>query len=154
MSEEILLEIKSNDLIGSVYEREVLHVKDDGLHLFKEGIKTYYKNDNIHIPFHHIVSVEIDKKVFGIQYDLRIRDSSGKSHFVSSVNKEEGENAKRFIIEMREWVENQNKKSNHNLTKTVDFTEQLLNLAKLRDSGILTQEEFEVQKSRILDQNS
>jgi hypothetical protein len=36
--------------------------------------------------------------------------------------------------------------SNSNL----DFTEQLLNLAKLKEEGILTQEEFEEQKRKIL----
>ncbi len=32
----------------------------------------------------------------------------------------------------------------------IDFTEQLLNLAKLKDAGILSQEEFDEQKAKIL----
>jgi hypothetical protein len=46
-------------------------------------------------------------------------------------------------------ISNNNGNSNEN-KYNLDFTEQLLNLSRLKEAGVLTQEEFETEKSKIL----
>jgi hypothetical protein len=57
-------------------------------------------------------------------------------------------NASKFILEMKAHLKKM--AQNNNNSNNVDFTQQLLNLAKLKDAGVLSQEEFETQKNNIL----
>ena len=53
-----------------------------------------------------------------------------------------------YVLSLEQNEKNNN--NNNNSNSGVDFTEQLLNLAKLKDAGILSQEEFDEQKAKIL----
>ena len=68
------------------------------------------------------------------------------------IDKQQFTSAKRYFDELRTLI-SESKNMTVNVvapTSAPDFTEQLLNLSKLRESGVLSDEEFEQAKSRIL----
>lgn len=69
------------------------------------------------------------------------------------IDKQQFASAKRYFDELRTLI-SESKNMTVNVvapTSAPDFTEQLLNLTKLRESGALSDEEFEQAKARILD---
>ena len=73
---------------------------------------------------------------------------SGNKHEIQALKKDDAMSASKFILEMKAYTKKM--AQNNNNSNSVDFTQQLLNLAKLKDAGILSQEEFEIQKNNIL----
>ena len=90
----------------------------------------------------------------------RVSKDGGKTLIrISSPNKNEFEltsyflNLNGFEEKLKQFLGNEyvNRSDHENMNSSkLDFTEQLLNLAKLKDAGILTKEEFEEQKYKIL----
>ena len=147
MSDEILLKVMSSSIVGIV--SSVIVVKDDGVHLTFEGAATLFANNNLHIPFENISSINTQKKMLGLVYTLVITEISGKTHEVQDLKKDDALNASKFILEMKAYTKEIQQANNN--SNSIDFTQQLLNLAKLKDAGVLSQEEFENQKKIILE---
>lgn len=148
MSDKILLEVKSSVMMGPINTKGIITVKDDGLHVTFEGPMTLLTNNNSHIPFENISSIDTVKKQLGWYYSIVITEMSGKKHEIQALTKDDAMNASKFILEMKAHVKKM--AQNNNNSNNVDFTQQLLNLAKLKDAGVLSQVEFETQKNNIL----
>lgn len=148
MAEEVLLKVMSSVMMGPIMTKGIIIVKDDGVHLTFEGPMTIITNNNSHIPFENISSVETVKKSLGLYYSVIITEMSGKKHEVQALTKDDAMNSSKFIIEMKAYTKNS--LQNNSASNNIDFTQQLLNLAKLKDAGVLTQEEFDKQKNIIL----
>jgi hypothetical protein len=148
MSDEILLEVKSSVMMGPIMTKGIITVKDDGVHLTFEGPRTLFTNNNSHIPFENISSIDTVKKQLGLYYSIIITEMSGHKHEIQALKKDDAMSASKFILEMKAYSQ-KTAQNNYN-SNSVDFTQQLLNLAKLKDAGILSQEEFETQKNNIL----
>jgi hypothetical protein len=151
MANEILMEIETK---GLGIDGVKLSIMDDGLHFSKTGIKTILSGANLHVTYKNISSVTLVKKMAGLQYDLVVTEVGGQKHFVEGLSSYDAYEGQRFIQEMQEYVlsleQNEKNNNNNNSNSGIDFTEQLLNLAKLKDAGILSQEEFDEQKAKIL----
>jgi len=148
MSDEILLEVKSSVMMGPIMTKGIITVKDNGVHLTFEGPMTLLTNNNSHIPFENISSIDTIKKQLGLYYSIIITEMSGNKHEIQALKKDDAMSASKFILEMKAYSKKMTQ--NNNNSNSVDFTQQLLNLAKLKDAGILSQEEFETQKNNIL----
>ena len=102
MSDEILLKVMSSSIVGIV--SSVIVVKDDGVHLTFEGAATLFANNNLHIPFENISSINTQKKMLGLVYTLVITEISGKTHEVRDLKKDDALNASKFILEMKAYT--------------------------------------------------
>lgn len=147
MSKEILMEVRSSVMMGPIMTKGIVIVKDDGVHITFEGPATFFSNNNTHLPFENISSIDTIKKQLGLYYSLVITEMSGKKHEIQALTKEDAFNSSNFILEMKSCTKKNEVNNNSN---NIDFTQQLLNLGKLKDAGILSQEEFEIQKKNIL----
>lgn len=151
MANETLMEIESmkNQTFGLGGEK--LTIKDDGLYFGLAGIATIIGDKTNHVAWNNISSVEIQKIFFGNSYNLIITELGGNKNIVTRLSHYDADEAVRFINEMQQYITSQNLSSSQsNSNANFDFTEQLLNLAKLKEAGILTQEEFNEQKIKIL----
>lgn len=91
--------------------------------------------------------------MFGIQYDFAISTTSGKKIKLTNVHQDQAERAKDLIYESQKKLLSSAVFKNVNAdlnTSNIDVADQLLKLSKLKDAGILSQDEFDLQKKKIL----
>jgi hypothetical protein len=155
MPDNILFEVKSsapsllipNHSYGLI-TKSVLRVREDGVNITQEGVATLFSNQNTSIPFENITSIEIEKKIMGLYYSLEIRETSGRKHEIPYLTENDAFKTRKFILEFKDDINK--KKEKQSASPKLDYTQQLLNLAQLQKDGIITQEEFEKQKLKIL----
>ena len=106
--------------------------------------------DEVFIPMDEITAFDIKKFGFGLQTNLKL-DTATKTRQLPNVKSEEAKIAIDIFTKARSDFRNSqqnnvgNQKENSN-----DLADQLLKLSELKDKGILTQEEFDNQKKKLL----
>jgi len=141
-----------------------LHVDDVWVTITRKGFmaKTtqgLFKGEK-KIPIQEIVSVQYKKPAFGFAGYIQFTIAGGKEStggLTAAIEDENtvafGSNSEKFL-EIKNFIE---EKIAEKYTKSVEASgsnisvvEQLKQLAELRDSGIITEEEFSQQKNKIL----
>jgi hypothetical protein len=85
----------------------------------------------------------------GIQHDLIITSTSGKKIRIRNLYKDDAEKAKSVIYEsQKKSLTSSN--NNQNNQGSLDVADQIAKLSSLKDQGILTQDEFDTQKKKLL----
>ena len=146
--------MKSLYIINAKGNSLVKAVERGSIEIFDEGVKyKWYKfgfSDEVFIPMDEITAFDIKKFGFGLQTNLKL-DTSTKTRVLPNVKSEEEKIAIDIFTKARSDFRNSqqnnvgNQKENSN-----DLTDQLLKLSELKDKGILTQEEFDNQKKKLL----
>jgi hypothetical protein len=149
-NELVLLELSTKGLVG--IHVDVINITSKGVIKTNRGAFSLLSKGDIFIPFDQIAAVEVIKLLMGLQYDFIITSTSGKRLELKNVPREQAETAKNLINESKSKILNINGINNmyNDNSSNMDTADQLLKLSKLKDSGILTQEEFDSQKKKIL----
>jgi hypothetical protein len=140
----ILFKIETKKNIATAIVRQSLEITEEGLKYSSKGLGGALAHIKIFLPFEQVASLDVIKKLMGIETDLSIVSVSGKTYAVSNVRKAEAEKAIDVFNEFK------NKNKSNSKESTLDVADQLLKLSKLKDNGILTQEEFDEQKKKLL----
>lgn len=152
-TEKVLYEIST---LGFPFlYQEVLEVNDRGINFTNRGLFSFLFKTNLFIPYDQISAFEVSKFLFGLQVDLKITSTSGKTLRMQQVNKSQAEAAREIIYQTKEkTLNNKLKNSVENInikqTETTDVAEQILKLSKLKEDGVITHEQFENQKNKLL----
>jgi hypothetical protein len=147
----VLYELTTKGLAG--IHTDVLEITSKGVNYTNRGLASSLAKRDTFIPYDQISSVEVLKLLFGMQYDFSISTTSGKKIKLTNVHQDQAERAKDLIYESQKKLvssavlKNVNTNSN---TSNIDVADQILKLSKLKDAGILSQEEFDLQKKKIL----
>jgi hypothetical protein len=150
---KVLYEISTKGLTF-LYE-EILEVNDRGINYTNKGLFSLLKKTNIFIPFDQIAAFEVSKMILGFQTDLIITSTSGKVLNLKNVNKSQAEEAREIIYQSKEKalsskMKNSSEKNDSKQTETMDVADQILKLSKLKEAGVITHEQFEIQKNKLL----
>jgi hypothetical protein len=151
--ENSLIELRSKSAISKVLGTWVIRVTKEGVEYFAEGIVTALGNKNTFIPWENISSVEVKTILF--QTNFKVFTTSGKTYEVINVEKIVAIEAKELMLQLQQEHQKKNTSSNNNqpqesLNSTIDVADQLEKLSNLKDKGILTQAEFDIQKQKLL----
>ena len=155
--DNILYELSTRSPVSFLH-KEVIQITSKGINYTNSGLASAVAKENIFVPYDQIAAVEVLKILLGLQVNFIITSTSGKKLRLQQVDKEQAERAKEIIYEsqkkalndkLRNTNTNDNSFSNNN-TSTIDVADQLLKLSKLKESGIITQDEFEAQKKKLL----
>lgn len=151
--EQNLYEVTTKSQLNSLIKKETINITNNGIYYKTSGVVSVIAQENIYIPYEEIAAVEVLKLLMGMQYDIIITSTSGKKLHLRHVYKEQAYKAQSIINEFREKMKS-NKFINSNTEKPniTDVADELLKLSKLKDAGILTQSEFEIQKKKLLGQ--
>jgi hypothetical protein len=152
-SDRVLYEISTKNFTF-LYE-EILEVNERGINYTNKGLFSIFIKTNIFIPYDQISAFEVSKLFLGLQVDLVVTSTSGKVLKIKNVNKSQAEEAREIIYQTKEKALNKKMKNsfennNSNQTGMVDVADQILKLKKLKDEGVLTNEEYENQKNKLL----
>jgi membrane carboxypeptidase/penicillin-binding protein len=151
--ENSLIELRSKSAISKVLGTWVIRVTKEGVEYFAEGIVTALGNKNTFIPWENISSVEVKTILF--QTNFKVFTTSGKTYEVINVEKIVAIEAKELMLQLQQEHQKKNTSSNNNQPQessnsTIDVADQLEKLSNLKDKGILTQAEFDIQKQKLL----
>ena len=129
-------------------------IEGGSIEIFDMGVKFKRHKlgfkDEVFVPMDEVNSLDIKTMAFGLQTNLKL-DTSGKTRQLPNVNSKEAKIALEVFSKAQSDFKNiqqnnvDNQKGNSN-----DLTDQLLKLSELKDKGILTQEEFDAQKKKLL----
>lgn len=118
--------------------RQELTIKKDGV--YGETLVTG-RRTNMYLSFDKIAQVNIIRQAF--TSDIEIINNGGKDNIViKALKKEEAEQAKNLIYQKMSEVKNQDKVSTDSFSQVDNIPTQIIKLAELKESGILTEEEF------------
>ena len=158
MSEDnILYELSTRSPVGFLH-KELIQITEKGVNYTNTGLASAVAKENIFIPYDQIAAVEVLKLFLGLTVNFIITSTSGKKLRLQQVDKEQAERAKEIIYESQKNLINSNLRninsanniaSNQNSDK-IDVADQILKLSTLKDSGIISQEEFDSQKRKLL----
>lgn len=111
------------------------------------NIPQFLGDDERHIPYSSIVSCDLDTGIMARRVSLQTK---GPAYHIQAQgpNKDELRNALRFI---RNKAEEANTVTVEGGGSEPDPTEQLKNIKELHESGVLSDEEFEAKKQKLLD---
>ena len=159
---ELLMKLQSNKLLAADLRPSVLYIYDDKL--------AYYSNvgaiggQETYLNYDQVAQVNLHRGF--IEGTLEIVNSGGRNSIrIEHVTNDEAEKAK-ALIEQRAFLARQGTSNTlptppmpsngQQLSSTQNDSSQtgvqmLDDLARLRDQGILTQEEFEEKKRQVLD---
>lgn len=112
------------------------------------AIPQFLGDDERHIPYHSITSVDLDTGLMARRVSLQTK---GQTYHIQAQgpSKDELRDAMRFI---REKVEETHQPQQVQATNKPDPTEQLKNIKELHEQGVLSDEEFEEKKQSLLRQ--
>jgi len=152
MSESaVLFQLTTKGL--SLVHQGILEITEQGLHYTNKGIGSALNKENLFIPYNEVAAINVEKILMGIQYNFSITSTSGKILKMENVHKEQATKAKAIIQDNQMKFMRKTARNNETGTmnhQPVDLADQILKLSKLRDDGILTQEQFETQKQKLL----
>ena len=144
-----LIELRSRSGLAKNFGTYVLRVTKEGVFHFSEGIVTVLAKENTFIPWVNISSVEVYTILF--QTNIKVIATSGKTYEVVNVEKQVAKDAQELILKLQKGNQNNNTKPiSENVNSNLNIADELEKLSKLKDIGILTQEEFENQKQKLL----
>jgi len=147
MDGQILYEISTKG--NTLMYKENLQITDKGINYTTGGAVSLIAKENLFIPYSQIAAVEIIKLIMGIQHDLIITSTSGKKIRLRNLYKDDAEKAKSVIYEsQKKSLTSSN--NNQNNQGSLDVADQIAKLSSLKDQGILTQDEFDTQKKKLL----
>jgi hypothetical protein len=147
MDGQILYEISTKG--NTLMYKENLQITDKGINYTTGGAVSLIAKENLFIPYSQIAAVEIIKLIMGIQHDLIITSTSGKKIRIRNLYKDDAEKAKSVIYEsQKKSLTSSN--NNQNNQGSLDVADQIAKLSSLKDQGILTQDEFDTQKKKLL----
>jgi len=147
MDGQILYEISTK--LNTLIYKENLQITDKGINYTTGGAVSLIAKENLFIPYSQIAAVEIIKLIMGIQHDLIITSTSGKKIRLRNLYKDDAEKAKSVIYEsQKKSLTSSN--NNQNNQGSLDVADQIAKLSSLKDQGILTQDEFDTQKKKLL----
>ena len=153
----ILYELSTKSPIGFLH-KEVIQITSKGINYTNTGLASAVAKENIFVPYDQIAAVEVLKILLGIQVNFIITSTSGKKLRLQQVDKEQADRAKEIIYEAQKKSINSNLKNantqeinnSNNSSEKIDVADQLLKLSNLKDAGIISQEEFDNQKKKLL----
>ena len=150
MEGQILYEISTKG--NTLMYKENLQITDKGINYTTGGAVSLIAKENLFITYSQISAVEIIKLIIGIQHDLIITSTSGKKIRIRNLYKDDAEKAKSVIYESQQKLLNTNNVvvNQNNQSNIVDVADQIAKLSALKDNGILTQDEFDSQKKKLL----
>jgi hypothetical protein len=155
--DNILYELSTRNVVGFLH-KELIQITEKGVVFTNTGLASAIAKESIFIPYDQIAAVEVLKLFLGIQVNFIITSTSGKKLRLQQVDKEQAERAKEIIYEAQKKSINSNLKnfdSNNNtssniVSEKIDVADQLLKLSNLKDAGIISQDEFDSQKRKLL----
>ena len=111
------------------------------------AIPQYLGDDERHIPYHSATSVDLDTGLINRRVSIQTK---GQTYHIQAQgpSKDELRDGMRFI---RKKIEEANKPQQVQTETKPDPTEQLQNLKKLHEEGVLTDDEFNQKKQSLLD---
>jgi hypothetical protein len=128
---------------GRMFSPNVIRVWPDRIEEYENH--AIRKSGTQAIHFRQVAQVAIEKGL--IFTNISVESSGGHIIRLMGVPKEDGEKVKSMIDEAVKFA---HRGQPSTVAPTVDIADQLTKLAALRDSGILTEEEFVSQKQKIL----
>ena len=154
--DNILYELSTRSPVGFLH-KEVIQITSKGINYTNSGLASAVAKENIFVPYDQIAAVEVLKILLGLQVNFIITSTSGKKLRLQQVDKEQAERAKEIIYEAQKKALNDKLRNTSSVDNsfssnnpTIDVADQLLKLSKLKESGIITQDEFEMQKKKLL----
>jgi len=155
-----VLESKGGGLGGPLSKyvtNYLLKISGKGVQYINGGLFSAIVKEDIFLPYDQIASVEISKYLMGFQVDLVITSTSGRKLKLLNTHKDQAEKAQSLIYETKRIFLNQSSGDlsesfipKKDIQSPVDVADEIMKLSKLRDSGILSEEEFVSQKKKIL----
>ena len=155
--DNILYELTTRSAVGFLH-KEVIQITEKGINYTNTGLASAVAKENIFVPYDQIAAVEVLKILLGLQVNFIITSTSGKKLRLQQVDREQAERAKEIIYEAQKKSINSNLKNSSppdnsttiNNSDKIDIADQLLKLSNLKDAGIISQEEFDSQKKKLL----
>ena len=154
--DNILYELSTRNVVGFLH-KELIQITEKGVVFTNTGLASAIAKESIFIPYDQIAAVEVLKLFLGIQVNFIITSTSGKKLRLQQVDKEQAERAKEIIYEAQKKSINSNLKnfdsnntSSNIVSEKIDVADQLLKLSNLKDAGIISQDEFDSQKRKLL----
>lgn len=142
MSENILMRIKGSMLLSNSWKQE-LTITERGVNgdVIRDG-----KRQKMFLPFDRIAQVNLTKKVFAA--DLELVNAGGTGNLeINGLKKKQAEESKTLIEDHMKIAT----ASPRTVASSASVADEIAKLANLRDSGAITEEEFQTQKRKLLD---
>jgi hypothetical protein len=144
MSDRVLLKLNGSSLFSNSWKQE-LTITESGV--FGEVLKDF-KRVKMSLPFSSIAQVNIVRGVF--KADIVVINSGGTGNLeIKAVTKREAENAKILIEDLIKKTTAAADTAQGSIAEE-SIAEELRKLADLKKEGILTDEEFQAQKRKLL----
>ncbi len=139
----VLMVLNGSKMLSNSWKQE-LTIKDDGV--YGETLVTG-RRTNTYLPFDRIAQVNIIRQT--LSSDIEVINNGGSENIlIRALNKEEAEQAKNLIYqkisETKQFV------SQVIVTSESDIPAQIKKLAELKETGILSEEEFNAKKAELL----
>ena len=147
--ENVIVLLKCLKKVGNLGGGEVCTaiLTDKTVHIFSRGIVKSVNNTHETIPFSTITGVELSRKL-SLGWIIGITRAAN----VDGLLKCEEEGAKKFVAELKGLIENSKSGSSQTVIQnSVDPLDQIKKLRDLLDSGIISQEEYEIKKQALMD---
>jgi hypothetical protein len=140
MSGKILATLRGSVWLSNSWKQELV-ITEDGV----EGeVIRGLKRIKMMLPYDRIAQVNLIRGV--LKADLELVNKGGTDNLVvKALDKSEAEGAKDFIEERMRTFSSYSHETNQ-----ISVADELAKLAHLKSTGVLTEEEFQLQKARLL----